>query len=154
MIDDDNWLEDDTDSLSSVHVEPWHVLVVDDEPDIHHVTKLALSNIDFLKRPLNILSCYSGSEALDLLAARDDIALVLLDVVMESEDAGLNVARDIREKLHNHHIRIILRTGQPGVAPERHVIENYDINDEADYKILTKLILRYKLLELISKKIY
>ncbi|MGL4994797.1 MAG: response regulator, partial [Deefgea sp.] len=129
MIDDDNWLEDDTDSLSSIHIEPWHVLVVDDEPDIHHVTKLALSNIDFLKRPLNILSCYSGAEALDLLATRDDIALVLLDVVMESEDAGLNVARDIREKLHNHHIRIILRTGQPGVAPERHVIENYDIND-------------------------
>lgn len=136
MIDDDNWLEDDTDSASSQLVEPWNVLVVDDEPDIHHVTKLALSNIDFLKRPLNILSCYSGSEALNLLASRDDIALVLLDVVMETEDAGLNVARDIREKLHNHHVRIILRTGQPGVAPERHVIENYDIND---YKAKTEL---------------
>ncbi|WP_297575633.1 response regulator [uncultured Deefgea sp.] len=136
MIDDENWLEEDTDLSLRAEIEPWNVLVVDDEPDIHHVTKLALSNIDFLNRPLNLLSCYSGAEALDMLNTRDDIALVLLDVVMESEDAGLNVARDIREKLHNHHIRIILRTGQPGVAPERHVIENYDIND---YKAKTEL---------------
>ncbi|WP_373976456.1 DUF3369 domain-containing protein [Chitinibacter sp. SCUT-21] len=136
MLDDDNWLEDDTLDDQASKIEPWNVLVVDDEPDIHHVTKLALSNIDFLKRPLNIMSCFSGKEALELLSTRQDIALVLLDVVMETEDAGLLVAREIRETLDNHHIRIILRTGQPGVAPERHVIENYDIND---YKAKTEL---------------
>ncbi len=70
------------------------------------------------------------------MRTRDDIALVLLDVVMESEDAGLRVARAIREDLRNRHIRIILRTGQPGVAPERQVIESYDIND---YKAKTEL---------------
>ncbi|WP_410499304.1 DUF3369 domain-containing protein [Chitinibacter sp. S2-10] len=133
---DDDWLTDDTQDETISKVEPWNVLVVDDEPDIHHVTKLALSNIDFLQRPLNIMSCYSGKEAIALLASRDDIALVLLDVVMETEDAGLTVAREIRETLNNHHTRIILRTGQPGVAPERQVIENYDIND---YKAKTEL---------------
>lgn len=127
---DDDWLEDDTaGDAQPAPVEPWNVLVVDDEPDIHHVTRLALTNISFLGRPLNIMSCYSGREAVALLKERNDIALMLLDVVMETEDAGLKVARAIREELHNHCIRIILRTGQPGVAPERHVIESYDIND-------------------------
>ncbi|WP_028455625.1 response regulator [Chitinilyticum litopenaei] len=134
---DDDWLEDDTDDAGTVaQLEPWNVLVVDDEPDIHHVTRLALTNISFLGRPLNILSCYSGREAIAILKERHDIALMLLDVVMETEDAGLKVARIIREELHNHCIRIILRTGQPGVAPERHVIESYDIND---YKAKTEL---------------
>jgi response regulator RpfG family c-di-GMP phosphodiesterase len=135
-LDDDNWLMDDEADAATVKSDPWHVLVVDDEPDIHHVTRLALTNIDFLGRPLNIISCYTGQEALSLLRERHDIALVLLDVVMEEEDAGLKVARAIREEIGNHHIRIILRTGQPGVAPERQFIETYDIND---YKAKTEL---------------
>ncbi|MDR3411876.1 MAG: DUF3369 domain-containing protein [Formivibrio sp.] len=133
---EDNWLEDDLTDTPQPTMPPWNVLVVDDEPDIHQVTKLALANIDFLGRPLNIISSYSGAEALDVLRTNKDIALVLLDVVMESENAGLGVARAIREDLHNHTVRIILRTGQPGVAPERQVIESYDIND---YKAKTEL---------------
>ncbi|WP_255988254.1 response regulator [Chitinolyticbacter albus] len=134
---EDDWLIDDSaDELSADAIEPWQVLIVDDEPDIHRVTRLALGNIDFLGRPLALLSAYSGREALATLAANDDIALVLLDVVMESEEAGLKVARAVREELQNHRVRIILRTGQPGVAPERQVIESYDIND---YKAKTEL---------------
>lgn len=134
---DDNWLLDDEVTTNSAEPSPpWNVLVADDEPDIHQVTRLALSGIEFLHRPLNIISCYSGDEALALLKQRQDIALILLDVVMETEDAGLQVARAIRDDLGNHHVRIILRTGQPGAAPERQVIENYDIND---YKAKTEL---------------
>lgn len=133
---EENWLEDDSDNSVKETLPPWNVLVVDDEPDIHQVTRLALANIDFLGRPLNIISCFTGAEALALLRTRNDIALILLDVVMESENAGLKVAREIREDLHNHTVRIILRTGQPGVAPERQVIETYDIND---YKAKTEL---------------
>lgn len=132
----DNWLVDDTVESDKDRPHPWNVLVVDDEPDVHQVTRLALANIDFLGRPLNIISSYSGAEALDVLRHQNDIALVLLDVVMESENAGLKLARIIREELHNHHVRIILRTGQPGAAPERQVIESYDIND---YKAKTEL---------------
>lgn len=133
---EENWLEDDTGEAAQANQPPWHVLVVDDEPDVHQVTRLALANIDFLGRPLNIISSYTGAEALDTLRSNNDIALVLLDVVMESENAGLEVARIIREELQNHRVRIILRTGQPGVAPERQVIESYDIND---YKAKTEL---------------
>ena len=134
--DDDNWLEDDIAVPQQSQQPPWNVLVVDDEPDVHQVTRLALAHINFLGRPLNIISCYTGKETLDTLRSRNDIALILLDVVMESENAGLEVARMIREELHNHKVRIILRTGQPGVAPEREVIESYDIND---YKAKTEL---------------
>ncbi|MEN9656694.1 MAG: hypothetical protein RL571_159 [Pseudomonadota bacterium] len=135
--DNDDWLDEDgEDESTSNNANRWTILVVDDEPDIHHVTRLALANIEFLGRQLEILSCYSGAESLELLRSRNDIALVLLDVVMEQEDSGLQVAHAIRETLGNHQIRIILRTGQPGVAPERHVIESYDIND---YKAKTEL---------------
>ena len=137
MAQEEDWLIDDDDAADLTPLaEPWNVLIVDDEPDIHHVTRLALANITFLGRPLNLMSCYSGAEALQFLRTHEDVALVLLDVVMESEDAGLRVARAIREDLGNRHIRIILRTGQPGVAPERQVIESYDIND---YKAKTEL---------------
>ncbi|UXY15744.1 DUF3369 domain-containing protein [Chitiniphilus purpureus] len=137
MQNEDDWLIDDSEEpQDETAAAPWPVLIVDDEPDIHQVTRLALNGIRFLGRPLELISCHSGSEALALLARRDDVALMLLDVVMESEDAGLKVARAVREELGNHRVRIILRTGQPGAAPERDVIESYDIND---YKAKTEL---------------
>ncbi|MDX3773844.1 DUF3369 domain-containing protein [Chromatiaceae bacterium AAb-1] len=114
----------------------WKVLIVDDEPEVHAVTKLALSDFTFQGKKLAFFSAYSGREAQELIAQHPDAAIVLLDVVMETDDAGLLVARYIREQLKNEHVRIILRTGQPGQAPERQVIINYDIND---YKSKTEL---------------
>jgi class 3 adenylate cyclase len=115
---------------------PWTILVVDDDDEVHQITRLALQHVRFEDQPLMVLSAHSGREALELLGHHDDIALILLDVVMETDDAGLRVARDIREVLHNEAVRIVLRTGQPGQAPERDVIVNYDIND---YKTKTEL---------------
>ncbi|PKM20908.1 MAG: metal-dependent phosphohydrolase [Gammaproteobacteria bacterium HGW-Gammaproteobacteria-15] len=114
----------------------WKVLIVDDEPEVHAVTKLALSDFTFQSKNLTFFSAYSGSEARELIKQHPDTAIILLDVVMETDDAGLLVARYTREELHNEHVRIILRTGQPGQAPERQVIINYDIND---YKSKTEL---------------
>lgn len=116
--------------------ECWKILIVDDEPEVHAVTKLALSDFSFLGRGLEFHSAYSGVEARELAIQHPDAAIVLLDVVMESDDAGLHVAKFIREDLGNRFTRIILRTGQPGQAPERTVIVNYDIND---YKSKTEL---------------
>lgn len=116
--------------------EFWKILIVDDEPEVHAVTKLALSDFSFLGRGLEFHSAYSGEEARELATQHPDAAIVLLDVVMESDDAGLHVAKFIREDLGNRFTRIILRTGQPGQAPERTVIVNYDIND---YKSKTEL---------------
>ncbi|WP_256080849.1 HD domain-containing phosphohydrolase [Massilia sp. YIM B04103] len=115
---------------------PWKILLVDDEPDIHDITKLTLSRFRLDGRGLTFVHAYSGAEAKEVLARESDIALVFLDVVMEKEDSGLEVARWMREELDNQFTRIVLRTGQPGQAPEERVIVNYDIND---YKEKTEL---------------
>ncbi len=115
---------------------PWKVLIVDDEAEVHQVTQLALSDFRFCGRKLEFLHAYTGAEAQVVLAATPDIAMVLLDVVMETEHAGLDVVQFIRNELGNRFVRIVLRTGQPGQAPEIEVITRYDIND---YKHKTEL---------------
>ena len=115
---------------------PWKVLLVDDEPDIHDVTKLTLARFRLDGRALAFLHAYSAAEAKEILARETDIALVFLDVVMEKEDSGLEVARWMRKEHGNQFTRIVLRTGQPGQAPEERVIVDYDIND---YKEKTEL---------------
>jgi CheY-like chemotaxis protein len=114
----------------------WKVLIVDDEREVHAVTRLALMDLVFEGKGLNFLSAYSRREAEQLISEHDDIAIVLLDVVMDTDDAGLQVAKYIRETVGNRTSRIVLRTGQPGQAPERSVVINYDIND---YKAKTEL---------------
>jgi len=108
---------------------PWRLLIVDDDESVHSISRVVLSEMHFRGRPVEILSAFSGREAAALLRARDDVAVVLLDVVMEEDDAGLKLVREIREDIGNRSLRIILRTGQPGQAPERQVILDYDIND-------------------------
>ena len=114
----------------------WKILIADDEEEIHHVTLMALQGLIFEERKMVFLHAYSGEEAIDLVGQHPDIAVILLDVVMESDHAGLEVARQVRENLDNSMIRIILRTGRSGQAPERRVILDYDIND---YKEKTEL---------------
>lgn len=115
----------------------WKVLIVDDEEDIHSVTRLALKNFIFKDKGLVFLNAYSGKEAREILSKESDIAIVLLDVVMETPHAGLDVAQWIREELKNTATRIVLRTGQPGEAPENSVISQYDINDYKEKSELT-----------------
>ncbi|MBN1880119.1 DUF3369 domain-containing protein [bacterium] len=116
---------------------PWKVIIADDEPEIHSVTRLVLDDFQFDNRRLVFLSAFSGNETCALIRENPDTALLLLDVVMESEHAGLDVVKYIRETLKNGFVRIILRTGQPGQAPERKVISTYDINDYKDKTELT-----------------
>ena len=114
----------------------WKVLIVDDEEEVHVVTRLVLNDITFENRKIVCLSAHSAREGYEILAASQDIAVVLLDVVMETSQAGLELVQRIREDLGNPFVRIVLRTGQPGQAPEREVITRYDIND---YKHKTEL---------------
>ncbi|MGZ8291158.1 MAG: PAS domain-containing protein [Telluria sp.] len=129
--DQDLILEEDDPAHAAPTPEPapWRILIVDDDVDVHVVTKFALSSASFQGRRLSFLHAYSGKEALAILRDTPDIAMVLLDVIMETEDAGLRVARQVREELHNDLVRIVLRTGQPGQAFEHGVIVDYDIND-------------------------
>ncbi|WP_317205732.1 DUF3369 domain-containing protein [Janthinobacterium sp.] len=139
---DENWLlDEDEEELKPVGLAApdqrlWRVLIVDDDVDVHAVTRLALRNVSFKGRELELFSAYSGKEAFEILRDTPDIALVLLDVVMETDDAGLILAKRIRAELNNSIVRVVLRTGQPGQAPEQRVIIEYDIND---YKAKTEL---------------
>ena len=126
---------------------PWKILIVDDEADVHSVTSYMLAGQTFQNRSFSFLHAYNGEEARKILAAEEDIAIILLDVVMETDDSGLKLVRYIREDLKNLAIRIILRTGQPGKAPATKVILEYDIDD---YKEKTELTLEKMLVTIIS----
>lgn len=115
---------------------PWRVLIVDDDVDVHVVTRFSLRNVTYLGRRLKLFHAYTAKEAYGVLRDTPDIALVLLDVVMETADAGLRLATQIRGELNNHLIRVVLRTGHAGQALEQSVIVDYDIND---YRTKTEL---------------
>lgn len=134
MFDDDlQFAEEDTPT------EPgWKILIVDDVPDVHAATQLALAGFHMDGKPVEFLHAYSGAEARDILSQQQDIALMYLDVVMETDDAGLQVVKWLREHLGNQFTRIVLRTGQPGQAPEERVIVDYDINDYKEKTELTR----------------
>ncbi|MEI6414787.1 MAG: DUF3369 domain-containing protein [Pseudomonadota bacterium] len=114
----------------------WRILVVDDDEEVHSVTRLILGQVRYKGRGIELLSAFSAIEARQMLAREQDIAVILLDVVMERDDAGLQLVRVIREEFHNEAVRIILRTGQPGQVPEDRIIVDYDIND---YKAKSEL---------------
>jgi CheY-like chemotaxis protein len=116
------------DPIASALPERYHLLVVDDEPDIHAVTRLSLRGLHHGGREVGLLFAASGEEAVQVMKAHPDVAVILLDVVMETSSAGLDACRAIRGELGNRLVRVLLRTGQPGVAPERETIDQYDID--------------------------
>ncbi|MDX9787144.1 MAG: DUF3369 domain-containing protein [Desulfobacterales bacterium] len=134
-------------SYGAENSEPWKILIVDDESDVHNVTTFMIKGAEYLGRKFAFLHAYSAREARQILAQHRDIAVILLDVVMETEDSGLKLVHFIREELQNRNVRIVLRTGQPGKAPAARVILEYDIND---YKEKTELTLEKMLVTVIS----
>ena len=123
--------------LSPMVTAPWKVLIADDDKAIHAVTKLALTGTSFHGRPLAWLDAYSGDEAVQLMRKNDDVALVLMDVVMETDTAGLDAAQSIREELGNLFVRIVVRTGQAGAEREETVVKRYGIDDYREKTDLT-----------------
>ena len=108
---------------------PWKILVVDDDEEIHKVTRLALTGFTHFGRPVTLIHARSGAESVARMRENPDTALVLMDVVMETEHAGLDAVLTIRHQLKNNLTRIVIRTGQPGQAPEELVVRQYDISD-------------------------
>ncbi len=135
----------------------WKILIVDDEPHVHQVTELVLRDLVFDNKKIKFLNSYSAAEAKKVLEENKDISLALIDVVMEEDDAGLKLVKYIRENLKNKKLRIILRTGQPGFAPEKEVIINYDINDYKEkvelsaQKLVTSVIVALRNYEYIAE---
>ena len=124
-----NDLENRQDAASPTNTPPWKLLVVDDDPEVHSVTRFVLQNLHIFGRPVCLLHAHDGQQARVQLRMHPDIAVALVDVVMETEQAGLELVGYLRDELHMAECRIILRTGQPGYAPELTVINEYDIND-------------------------
>ena len=112
----------------------WPVLLVDDDPDVLAVSELAMKSFEIDGVPIKLFTAKSKAEAVELLSGRlggrllPYIAVAFIDVVMETDHAGLELCRYIRETQQNRLTQIYIRTGQPGVAPEREVIDRYDIN--------------------------
>jgi signal transduction histidine kinase/CheY-like chemotaxis protein len=135
--DDVLHLIDDTETArEDSSARKWKIAVIDDDAAVHEGTRFALSDYSLNGATLEILSAYSAAEGRTLIREHPDIAAVLLDVIMETDVAGLELVEYIRNEIKNETVRIILRTGQPGQAPERRVIVQYDIND---YKAKTEL---------------
>ncbi|WP_199271344.1 EAL domain-containing protein [Paraglaciecola sp. L1A13] len=131
------FLSEENTADNTEYAGSWNVLVVDDDEEIHSVTRLALSDLVLNNRNLTFYHAYSKAEALEIIQTLgSELAIILLDVVMDTDDAGLQVARIMRNEMNLTEPRIILRTGQPGYAPEESVIKEYDIND---YKTKTEL---------------
>jgi diguanylate cyclase (GGDEF)-like protein len=134
MLDDD-----DSSGAPVVADRRWKLLIVDDDDDVHHATELALRGVLIEGRPLQLLHARSAAQAHALSVAQPDIAVLLLDVVMESPDAGLRLVRRLREELGRRALRVVLRTGQPGYAPEMETIRSHDINDYKTKSELTRV---------------
>ena len=115
---------------------PWKILIADDDEDVHTATKLALREVVFRGRGIEFVDAYSARETLLRLQEHPDVAVVFLDVIMESDDAGLSAVQQIRAEGFSL-VRLILRTGHPGQAPEREVIVDYDIHDYKEKSGLT-----------------
>lgn len=138
--DDLVFLEEQTndDATLTDHINVWRIMVIDDDEDVHSATRFALGSLEMQHRPLEFVHAYSAREAREILKNEQEIAVILLDVVMEADDAGLQLVRYIRETLKMADVRIILRTGQPGYAPEIDAIRDFDINDYKTKSELTR----------------
>lgn len=109
--------------------KPWTVLVVDDDADMLAITEMVFDELVFEGRPMRVLTASSGTEARAIFESESDIAVAYIDVVMETEHAGLDLVRFIREELCNRQTRLILRTGNPGSAPREEIVRHFEIDD-------------------------
>lgn len=118
-------------------ISSWKILVVDDDEEVHAITRAVLKDFEFEGKDFKLIHAHSAKEAMETILEHEDTALILLDVVMETDDAGLTFVQYVRNDLNNKFVRIVLRTGQPGQAPQREVVVSLDINDYKEKTDLT-----------------
>jgi diguanylate cyclase (GGDEF)-like protein len=117
---------------------PWRVLIVDDAHEVHEATRFALRGFTFEGHGIELLHAQSADDAKAILRENSDIAVAIIDVVMETERAGINLIDWMRNTLGNRLTRIILRTGQPGYAPESDVILQHEIDGYKEKSEMTR----------------
>lgn len=117
--------------------QPWKILVVDDEAGLHDVTRLVLRRMQYAGHSVELISAFTAREAEEIIKVTPNIAVAIIDVVMENDQAGLDLVKIIRDEYSMDKVRIILRTGNPGMAPQREVIQHFEIDDYRDKTELT-----------------
>lgn len=158
MLNDDDELlflaeNEDADETLQEQLPPWLIMIADDDHAVHETTLLALRGVRIHERPLAFVHAYSAHEAQDLIGQNPDIALILLDVVMETVDAGLRLVRTLRDDMALSKLRIVLRTGQPGYAPELDVSQHYAIDGYTTKSKLTRFLLVSVLSDTLSNSV-
>ena len=97
---------------------PWRILIVDDDSTVHDTTKIALGRKIIEGRKLKFDSAYSGKEALQIILGRKEDPLpdlVLMDVVMDTPQDGIDTVHALRKELEQKDIPyVIIRSGQIG----------------------------------------
>lgn len=142
MSEDDLIVFSDDDAPAAAGAgAPWVVLVVDDEPGVHEVSALVLAELALDGRRVELLHAQTAAQAAQILAQRDDVAVVLLDVVMETETAGLDLVERIRRESRSPRARIVIRTGQAGRLSEYEVLRQHDVNEYCQKTDLTDRLL-------------
>ncbi len=134
ILDDALYLDSESSAENS---QAWKLAVIDDDESVYQSTRLALEDSVILNRDINILPAFSGKEGLELFLNNSDIAVAFIDVVMETETAGLDLVEKIRNELKNTHVRLIVRTGQPGLYPDKKIVNEYDIDGYLEKSELT-----------------
>lgn len=130
-----NFLAEDENGENELK-DTYKIIIADDDIEVHSITKMALEGFLFNDKQLEIIDTYSGAETKKVIEENPDTAIILLDVVMEEVNSGLDVVDYMRYELGNELTRVILRTGQPGDSPKESVIRKYEIND---YLLKTEL---------------
>ena len=109
--------------------KPWKVLIVDDDAGVIMITEHILKAFTYSGRPVVTYSAQSFGEATVLYDQHPDAAVALIDVIMDTADAGLRLVKHIREECGNDKIQLVLRSGQPGHLDQRDILLSYSIND-------------------------
>jgi len=106
----------------------WKILITDDQEMIHVMIKHYLSGYQFKGSGLQFIDAFSGQDAKTLLKDNPDIAVVLLDVMLEEPDTGFQIVQYIRETLNNKLLKIIMLTGKLNIDKAKFFFMKYDID--------------------------
>jgi signal transduction histidine kinase len=110
------------------HTQKWKVLITDDQELIHVMIKHYLSDYQYQGAGLQFVDAFTGKEAMKILKEQSDIAVIVLDVMLEEADMGFKVVQYIRETLNNKLVKIIMLTGKLDFDNAQNFFMKYDID--------------------------
>ena len=99
-----------TTMVPSLALPSWKVLVVDDDPSVLLISKMLLKKIEPMGRKIEVFTASSEKEAREYFKDSIEFDLILLDVIMERNESGFELAKFIKLECHSS-ARILIRSG-------------------------------------------